>query len=519
MGFMKQNSPHTTEDFCELLLRYASDIDGQLRCFDRVVITGSLPDICHPAALERQLYQADIRCFDLAIFAEPLRNQMRDHASHLAKDAGLEVEFIQRKNFRKETRVEEILANRGTHPGLVHIFSAMEPCSAYRPWHDKKTGRTGVRLGQGKCLHFYFYFIHEQLGLCYLRVPTWLPFRLQFYFNGHNWLANQMKQAGITYTMEDNAFGAISDWAKAQELSDSFSIQDLHHALNDVARQYLPFLDRFQSGYHWSLMQVEYSWDIIWKQEKDLKPVYSEISRQAILTVKAQNIAKFLGKRLSPEAEARSDFHTRIEGTRVKHTLGPASLKMYDKRGHILRIECTVNDVTFFKHYRKVEHRNGPPTYSVAALKKSIYSLGDLTQLMRAATNRYLVFVSALEDRSQGQVNLDRITEPARDNHDRSYRGFNFFASEDISILLGILQGEFLISGLSNRLLHRILPNKNSGQIGRILKRLRLHGMIKKIGHTYKYYVTVLGQKALMAALKLKEYLVVPSLMNHPQHT
>jgi len=42
---------------------------------------------------------------------------------------------------------------------------------------------------RNKCLHYYFYFINEELGLCYLRVPTWCPFRLQFYFNGHNRLA------------------------------------------------------------------------------------------------------------------------------------------------------------------------------------------------------------------------------------------------------------------------------------------------------------------------------------------
>ena len=66
-------------------------------------------------------------------------------------------------------------------------------------------------------------------------------------------------------------------------------------------------------------------------------------------------MAKFLGKRLSPEAALTSDFRTRIEGTRIRHSLGPASLKLYDKRGRVLRLECTANDVTFFKHYRKVE--------------------------------------------------------------------------------------------------------------------------------------------------------------------
>jgi hypothetical protein len=389
----------------------------------------------------------------------------------------------------------------------------MEPCPAFRPWHDKKSGRTGVKLTQGKCLHFYFYFVHERLGLGYLRVPTWLPFRLQFYFNGHNWLASELRRAGISFQMADNAFLEIADWKGAQTLADQFSIQALNTDLNALARQYVPFLQQFPSGYYWSLMQVEYSWDLSWRQAAELAPVYAEISRQAILTVKAPDVAKFLGKRLSPAAELTSDFRTRIEGTRIKHSLGPAALKLYDKRGRVLRLECTANDVTFFKHYRKVEHRDGPPTYQVAALKKSIYSLGDLAGLMRAACARYLAFLSALEDRSGGTVNLQQITEPARDEQHRSYRGFNFFAAGDLSVLLAILRGEYQISGLSNRLLQRVLTGKNGGQISRVLKRLRLHGLVKKIGHTYKYYVTNLGQRVLIAALKLKEHLILPTLM------
>jgi hypothetical protein len=312
--------------------------------------------------------------------------------------------------------------------------------------------------------------------------------------------------------MEDNAFVEIADWKAAQALADGFSIHALHADLDALARQYVPFLKQFPNGYHWSLMQVEYSWDLSWKRTADLAPVYAEISRQAILTVKAPDVAKFLGKRLSPEAELTSDFRTRIEGTRIKHSLGPASLKLYDKRGRVLRLECTANDVTFFQPYRKVEHRDGPPTYQVAALKKSIYSLGDLAGLLRAACARYLAFLSALEDRSGGAVNLDRITSPARDPQHRSYRGFNFFAAGDLAVLLAILRGEYHISGLSNRRLQRVLTGKNGGQISRVLKRLRLHGLIKKVGRTYKYYVTALGHKALIAALKLKEHLILPIL-------
>jgi hypothetical protein len=54
----------------------------------------------------------------------------------------LEIEFIRKKNFRKESRIQDILKERGEHPGLVHIFSAMETCQSYKPWHNKKTHQT-----------------------------------------------------------------------------------------------------------------------------------------------------------------------------------------------------------------------------------------------------------------------------------------------------------------------------------------------------------------------------------------
>ena len=498
--------------YAGLVARYARQIAGQLGCWDRVVITGSLEEVSYPRALERQLFAANIRYFDLAQFAEPLREAVREHVEGMAKAAGASVEYVRSRQVRKEDLVAAVLAHRGTAPGLVHVLSAMETCPVYRPWHDKGSGRTGLKLTQGQCLHYYLYFLHERLGLCYLRVPTWLPFRLQFYFNGHNWLAGELSRAGIAHRMTDNAFVEIADWSRAQQLADGFSIGALQADLDALARQCLPFLHRFPRGYHWSLRQVEYSWDLVWQRAQDLAPVYAELSRQAILTVKAPDIARFLGKRLSVEAEVSSDFATFQECTRLKHRLGSVFLKLYDKHGLVLRLECTANDVTFFHHYRKVVGRDGRVKYQNAALKKSIYSLGDLAELMHAATARYLAYLSGLEDRAPGQVDLDRISRPAHDDHHRSYRGFNFFAATDLGVLLALVRGEYQISGLSNRWLRPVLPGLSGGQIGRILKRLRLHGLLKKVGCTYKYYLTRLGQKALLTALKLKEHLVVPTL-------
>ena len=74
----------------------------------------------------------------------------------------MEVEYIKKpKGFRKEDRIREIVAKRGGHPGLVHVFSVMELCSSYRPWHNKQTGMNYLRPDGGKCVHYYFYFIDE----------------------------------------------------------------------------------------------------------------------------------------------------------------------------------------------------------------------------------------------------------------------------------------------------------------------------------------------------------------------
>lgn len=114
--------------------------------------------------------------FDYPTFAHPHRDTLRATAESIAAEAGVEIEYIRKsKAFRKEKRIQSVLKERGDHPGLVHIFSAMESCSTYQPWHDKRTHKTYLKSRVGKCLHYYFYFIDEQLGLCYMRVPTWCP--------------------------------------------------------------------------------------------------------------------------------------------------------------------------------------------------------------------------------------------------------------------------------------------------------------------------------------------------------
>jgi hypothetical protein len=488
-----------------------------LSCWDRVLIFGTLPGICFAGGMTSYLYERQIRIFDYPRFAEPFRDQITENAKKLAAESGLEIEFIRKRNFRKEDRVKEALEKRGEQPGLVAIFSAMEACSTYKPWHDKQTGKTFLKPDDGKCLHYYFYFIDEELGLCYVRVPTWLPCRLQVYFNGHNWLAGQLNRRGIDFTLMDNAFVNIADWGRAQTLADNMRMQKVHRKLDEFSTRFCPIYRSFGVSYHWSVDQCEYSTDIVFRKQADLQPLYENLSRTAIHTVKPDNIATFLGKKLSPlfEGEMGNRFNVRIEGTRIKHTMGPVSLKLYDKFGLILRIETTVNDLTFFKHYREVEHRDGTTETKWASMQKTIYSLPALRELLQASNRRYLEFLSALEDPRNGRDKLDKLSQPV-EQQGRSYPGFNFFDEDDDALFRAIARGEFNISGMQNKTLRLHLSGMSSSQVSRLLKRLRLHGLIRKIGRTYKYYLTPFGKEVIATGMKLRELVIIPQLQ-YPQ--
>ena len=144
-------------------------------------------------------------------------------------------------------------------------------------------------------------------------------------------------------------------------------------------------------------------------------------------------------------------------------------------------------------------------------MKKNIYSLRPLKDLLKSSNRRYLEFISTIEDRRVGRGKLNKVTQSVTENN-RSYKGFNFLDKKDLQLMDAILRGEFHISGFQNKQLRKYLPGKSTGQISRLVKRLRTHGLIKKVRNSYKYYVTKLGKQVILTALKIKELVIIPEL-------
>jgi hypothetical protein len=344
-----------------------------------------------------------------------------------------------------------------------------------------------------------------------MRVPTWAPFRLQVDLNGHQRLARELDGAGIGYDLVDNAFVRIDDFEAVQKLSDSFSPEHLKRSLRRWAKPFCPPSRGLPGAYYWTIMQAGHATDVAFHRQADFQPLYDEVVRTAVHSVRADQVATFLGRKLhgNYKDQVGNSFTTRIKGTSIRHRMGAASVKVYDKMGLMIRVECTVNDVPFFKLHRWVDKRDGSREWRLAPLRKSIYSLRDLGCLMNAATGRYLTFMSEIEDPSAGLRQMRRISNTVR-HKGRGWRGFNLLDERDNEVFVALLRGEWAISGFRNKDLRRHLPHLTGWRVSYLLRRLRMHGIIKKVARRHKYYLTKTGQRVLAAAVKVRYDEVLP---------
>ena len=130
------------------------------------------------------------------------------------------------------------------------------------------------------------------------------------------------------------------------------------------------------------------------------------------------------------------------------------------------------NDGRCYRPHRTVEPRAGPSNYRVVDLEKTRFRLGELAGWLRAGGARELAFGGALEDRCGGPTNRAPIRRPGQAEGERSWRGGNFFPGPDLTGRRGMVRGEDPRRGRRNR--------------------RRWHGLSKKVGQTYKYYLTEL---------------------------
>ena len=105
---------------------------------------------------------------------------------------------------------------------------------------------------------------------------------------------------------------------------------------------------------------------------------------------------------------------------------------------------------------------------------------------------------------------MQRLSQP-HVGTDPSVKGLNFFDATEQTLLRTLQHGKFTIHGWRRADLLAHL-NITPWAMSRQLKRLHVLGLIKKVAHTYRYYLTRMGRSAIAAACSLTRFNIVPAM-------
>ena len=454
---------------------------------------------------------------DFRRYAEGITTRIRDHGDAMAKAAGSSVQFIRSSSLRKEALVERIVEQKGIKQGLVGVFSSVEPCSTYFLRRDGEQKHLVLEFGQGKCLHHYYYFMHEQCALIHLRLQTWFPFGVTLWINGRQWLARQMKQTGIGFVQKQNCFLQIDDVQKAQRLVMEQLRTDWPALLDGLLEQCHPLSQELCAPigqhYSWSLKESEYATDVMFESAARLARLYPRFLRHGIEHFESSDVLRFLGKNVPAvgvhgnfDAEVNTSLKRRPEGVRIKHSAAGNSIKLYDKEGSVLRVETTINHPEVFKVLRRAEkHPEEKPRWLV--LRKGVADTYRRAELCRAANARYLEALAVVEiDHTTGEI-ADSIFKRIRKNG-RPYRSLNPWSHRDATFLEAVSSGDWVLNGFRNRDIRQKLfgnptskleQKRQAARITRLLMLLRAHGILKKVTGTHRYLVSPRGRQIITA--------------------
>jgi hypothetical protein len=246
-----------------------------------------------------------------------------EHAQGWARKAGRVYQY-RTGQFRKDERAQNLILVQGISLGLVGILATQETCPSFALVPGPDRPQFVCRPRQQRVL--YYYFLDPQFGLIHVRLQTRLPFTVQVYVNGHEWLAQKMAHKKLGFVQQHNAFTQLDDPVQAQRLADRFAQLNWPKVLNRWARHVNPLLRELLPGYpaHWVIDQAEFATDLLFTSSAASAHLYRALLDDALRTFSPKNSLGFLGRKWDRRFEG--EVHTHYEqdrwfGTRIKHRM------------------------------------------------------------------------------------------------------------------------------------------------------------------------------------------------------
>jgi hypothetical protein len=497
------------------LARFAPFIHFILSGFDRLRFRGESNILSNQRGVDAYLYRQRIRYVDFTDHCQQLTQTLCRQTDQLAEAQGVPVKHLNSPKIDKEaTALEQADSQPCSAPaGRIALITALESCFTYR-LRKNSEGRVYPVKQEGKCKHYYHYFQHPELGLCYVRVQTYFPFTIRVGMNGRQWLYQQLRNHQIDFQHHGNLLVRVADVPRAQQILDAQVHADYAKILSELVEPIQPLSTylRTYAPYYWMAEQTEWANDFMFHSAQDLATWYQRWIRHGIENLHCTDVLRYLGKKRPKLCgnQTKIDLRERPEGTRLKFWYGTNSLKMYDKEGIAFRPETTINQPKEFMVFRKTAQAAEDETPQWRPMRKGVADMERRAEVSQAANNRLLEsLASVAETTTLGEL-LKPLGKPVSKNGQRSARALNPLTGKDGELLRILATGDFLIKGFRNADVRQAFYSKTedakedrrrSAAMTRLLSLLRAHRLIVKVPKSHRYHLSASGRRTVTALL------------------
>jgi hypothetical protein len=415
------------------------------------------------------------------------------------------------KGQRKDDVTQEYRSRFGGTEGIVVVGKAQEKTPVFRTERRRnpETGRAYPWIVRSTAMvnHYYFYGIDEDFGPFFIKFCTYFPYNAKLCINGHEYVKRQLAKEGIPFEALDNGVLSCADPPRLQQLCDGLSAQKINALLRKwLARIPHPFTPKDRAAgfrYDISILQAEFSLTQVLDRPHTGRVFFEEVIRENLDIGRPDHVQLIFERRITKKTPGR--FRTRVITDGVTPSLHidfkHSRIKQYHKEGRALRTETTINDPRDFE------------------IGKRLSNLPALRRIGFQANRRLLDVQRISQDCALGEDAFHGVNDSVEVDGQRA-SGLRFADTAVQALLSALLVFRLLPRGFSNRdlrdywapLLGKAPEDMTPGQMTYHLRRLRLHGLIKRIPGTHRYRVTRLGWRTALFCTRTYNRILRPGL-------
>ena len=502
----------------EFTRQFNENIKGIYSCFDRVIIRGYVHKLFFEGGVVNFLRAAGFKKHTRGVM-RIFTDQLNKHIEKAALKLGIDIVWWNSvdggKNGAKQEYVEKHYVHNNKKRGnfVYCIIAAMERTVSFTTRSlAKKDGGSYDKVYKCRKIvkHYYIYF-HDRLlgGPCYLKLCTYFPFNVEFYFNGHNAVRLKLDAQGVKYRMKDNSFIWVEDIEAIQKIAFSLSGRQIQERINYWMNRFFKFdkgkYSTCPRGLHheWYCSQVEVCSNIIFKSARFGTSLFERILDKFMRIGQPDSLVQIFEKRkTSKPTKSVQRLYDHLAC--VKHWLGGNSIKAYNKCGYLLRIESTINSP------------------KLLGLKKHLLHIRDYLRRGIGNNDRLMSRYADVDAGSISDGEASLFTQRVLLDNGIQVSAPDLRKERQLRLLKAILNPKYAAEGFRTvDLLHELSEYfENSGQIRYELQKLRVRRVVNKVQGKQSYRVTELGVKLLWINLASNLYFCNPLItMTYGQKT